>query len=149
MFDPTYLLLNLFCLLGVTFALWKGQTAERIAAGVVLANAVVGIITDLLIPHDAGLVLLINDGIAAAALLAVTVRFAAPWMGGVMLFYAAQFTLHAIYLVTERTPDYLHALVNNLNFAGIVWCLIIGAAMAWRQRVRTARREQMAQPAAS
>jgi hypothetical protein len=148
MFDSTYLLLNLFCLLGVTFALWKGSKAERIAAAVVFANLAIGVVTDVVIPQSAAVVLLVNDGIAAAALLAVTVRYAALWMGGVMLFYAAQFSLHAIYMVTERPRDYLHALVNNVDFIGIVWCLIIGAAMAWRQRVRGARSEQLLQQAA-
>ena len=58
-------------------------------------------------------------------------------MGGAMLFYAAQFGLHSYYMVTERpTRDYFYVLVNNINWNGVVWCLIIGTAMAWRGRVR-------------
>src|SRR6185437_5261124 len=92
MFNSTYLLLNLFCLLGVVFAAWKGGAAERLAAAIVLANLVIGIATDLIVPGSEGVVVLVNDGVAAAALLAVTIRYAAPWMGGAMLFYAAQFS---------------------------------------------------------
>jgi len=48
--------------------------------------------------------------------------------------------LHAYYMVTDRSDaDYLHALINNVDFAGVIWCLIIGAAVAWRRRVREAR----------
>jgi hypothetical protein len=57
-----------------------------------------------------------------------------------MLFFAAQFAMHSYYMVTERpTGDYLNALINNIDFSGIIWCLIIGTAVAWRRRVRLAR----------
>jgi cbb3-type cytochrome oxidase subunit 3 len=145
MSDPTYLLLNLFSLLGVTFAAWKGNRAERIAAAVVVVNLLVGVAAELLIPGGSSVVRLANDGLAALALLAVTVRYGALWMGGVMLFYAAQFSLHSIYMVTDRSDrDYLHALVNNIDFSGVTWCLIIGTAMAWRQRERAARAQKAA-----
>jgi hypothetical protein len=61
-------------------------------------------------------------------------------MGGVMLFYAAQFSLTAYYVVTDKpAKDYLYALVNNIDWNGVIWCLIIGTAIAWRQRRRAAR----------
>lgn len=137
--SPIAQLLILFVLCGVIFAAWKGGRAERIAAGVVVANLVVGLVTAQLLPNLAGTIRFANDGLAAVALLAVTLRFGAPWMGGVMLFYAAQFSLHSYYLVTSRPDnDYLHALINNLNFSGIVWCLIIGTVVVWRARVKRA-----------
>ncbi|MBX3482068.1 hypothetical protein [Phenylobacterium sp.] len=133
-------LLILFVASGVLFATWKGGVAERLAAAVVVANMVVGILVAEFLPDLEGTIRFANDGLAAVALLAVTLRYGAPWMGGVMLFYAAQFSLHSYYLVTSRPDnDRLHAIVNNVNFSGIVWCLIIGTAVAWARRARRAK----------
>jgi len=130
------LLINVFSVLGALFALWKGGVAERTAAVIVIANALVGEGGYWFAPDQEAIIRLVNDGVTALALLGVTVRYVAPWMGGVMLFYAAQFSLHSFYLVMGRaSTDYLHALINNLDFMGIVWCLIIGTAVAWRRRV--------------
>ena len=133
------LLINVFSVLGALFALWKGGVAERAAAMVVLANVIIGQSSEWFAPGSEAVVRLINDGLTALVLLGITVRYAALWTGGVMLFFAAQFSLHSFYLVTERPSDYLHALINNIDFSGIIWCLIIGTAVAWRRRVRLAR----------
>ena len=133
------LLINIFSVLGALFALWKGSVAERAAAVVVLANVIIGQSSEWFAPGSEAVVRLINDGLTALVLLGITVRYAALWTGGVMLFFAAQFSLHSFYLVTERPTDYLHALINNIDFSGIIWCLIIGTAVAWRRRVRLAR----------
>jgi hypothetical protein len=133
-------LINLFSVLGAVFALWKGGAAERWSAGVVILNVAIGQTGQVLAPESDDLIRLINDGLTAMVLLGITVRYGALWMGGVMLFYAAQFAMHSYYMVTERpTGDYLNALVNNVNFVGIIWCLIIGSAVAWRRRVLAAR----------
>ena len=133
------LLINVFSILGALFALWKGGVAERAAAVVVLANVIIGQSSEWFAPNSEAVIRLINDGLTALVLLGITVRYAALWTGGVMLFFAAQFSLHSFYLVTERPSDYLHALINNIDFSGIIWCLIIGTAVAWRRRVRLAR----------
>jgi hypothetical protein len=142
------LLINAFLVLGGLFALWKGGPAERLAALIVVANVALGSLGHMLAPViDDGVIRLFNDGLAAIALLAVTIRYATPWTGGVMLFFAAQFSLHSYYLVTGRPDsDYLHAVVNNVDWSGVSWCLIIGTAMAWRQRARAASRA-MPEPA--
>ena len=134
------LLINTFSVLGALFAFWKGGAAERIAAAVVIVNALVGEGSHWLAPSHDDIIRLVNDGLTALGLLVVTVRYVAPWMGGVMLFYAAQFAMHSYYMVTERkTGDYLNALINNINFTGVVWCLVIGTAVAWRRRIKAAR----------
>jgi hypothetical protein len=46
--------------------------------------------------------------------------------------------MHAFYFVTERAPDRLHGIVNNADTVGIIWCLVIGTALAWRKRTRLA-----------
>jgi hypothetical protein len=130
------LLINVFSVLGAPFALWKGGRAERAAAAIVIANALLGEAFHWLLPSSEDVVRPLNDGLTALALLAVTLRYGALWMGGVMLFFAAQFSLHSFYLVTERPNDYWHALINNIDFSGIIWCLIIGTIVAWRARVR-------------
>jgi hypothetical protein len=134
------LLINVLAILGALFALWKGGKAERVAAVIVLVNALIGEGSHWLAPKSDDIIRLVNDGLTAVGLLVVTVRYVAPWMGGVMLFFAAQFAMHSYYLVTERqTGDYLNALINNINFSGIIWCLVIGTGVAWRRRVVTAR----------
>jgi len=134
------LLINIFSALGALFALWKGGAAERAAAIIVVVNVLVGESSHWLAPNSDDVIRMANDGLSALALLMVTVRYGAPWMGGVMLFYAAQFAMHSYYMVTERkTGDYLNALINNINFTGIIWCLIIGTVVAWRRRFVAAR----------
>jgi hypothetical protein len=137
---PTGLLIDAFALLGALFAWWKGGRAERWAALVIIVNVAINEASKYLMPSGDNVVRLVNDGVTAVVLLGVTLRFGAPWMGAVMLFYAAQFAMHSYYLVTERKiGDYTYALVNNINFSGTIWCLIIGTLVAWRRRTTTAR----------
>ncbi len=132
-----------FSLLSVLFSFWKGAAAERIAAIVVVSNLALSIAIGRVSPDLAATLPFVSDGLSAIILLIVTVRYGAPWMGGVMLFYAAQFSLHSFYLVTARpNNDYLHALINNINFAGISWCLIIGTAVTARRRWHRAQASQ-------
>lgn len=134
------LLINVFSVLGAAFALWKGGPAERMSASVVILNVAIGQSGQYLAPQSDEVIRLVNDGLTALILLGITVRYGAPWMGGVMLFFAAQFAMHSFYLVTDRPGgDYFNALVNNVNFSGIIWCLIIGTAVAWRRRLRVQR----------
>ena len=135
---PVGTLIDIFSVLGALFAVWKGGVAERSAAIVVIANVLIGQ-TEWFAPGSGGLIRIINDGITALVLLVITVRYAALWMGGVMLFFAAQFSMHSYYLVTERPNDYWHALINNIDYSGIIWCLIIGTLVAWRARSRRRR----------
>jgi hypothetical protein len=132
------ILIDLFMLAAALFALWKGGAAERTAAAVVIANVVIGQTGARLAPDTDGLIRLSNDGLAALAMLFITIRYAAPWLGGVMLFFAAQFSLHSFYLVTDRPHDNLHSLINNVDWSGIAWCLIIATAVAWRRREKLA-----------
>jgi hypothetical protein len=122
------------------FAFWKGGQAERLGAAVILTNLALSWAANG-IHYRAfyevfGLVL---DGLTAVVLLVIVLRYASGWLGAVMLLYGLQFTLHAYYFVTQRPFDHLHAVVNNSDFMGVVWCVVIGTALAWRKRVRLAR----------
>ena len=130
------LVLNTFAILCCLFAFWKGGRAERAAAIAVAANMLIGQTGHLIAPGLNDQIRLINDGLTALILLGITVRYGAMWMGGVMLFYAAQFAMHSFYIVMQKDPDYLRALINNIDYLGIVSCLIIGTIVAWRRRVR-------------
>ena len=122
------------------FAFWKGGMAERAAAAAVTLNLLIGQLGHGLAPELNDHIRLVNDGLTAVILLGVTVRYATLWMGAVMLFYAAQFSMHAFYLVMDRKGgDYLHALINNLDFIGINLCLVAGTITAWRGRRLRAR----------
>lgn len=132
--------LTLLCLGGCGLAFAKGGPAERMAAGVIVANIAAGYLVKSLFPGAVESFRLVNDGIAAVALLVLAVRFAAPWLGGAMFFYAAQFALHSYLLVIGETGvSTLKAQLNNLNFIGVVFCLIAGTVVTWRRRVRKAR----------
>jgi hypothetical protein len=138
---PTGLIIDSIAILCAIFAIWRGGRGERAAAFVVIANIAIGDIGRLVAPDANAVIRLVNDGLTALILLACTLRYGALWMGGVMLFFAAQFAMHSYYLVTGRTTrDYLYVLINNLNFSGVILCLFAGTIAAWRQRARTAAR---------
>jgi hypothetical protein len=148
--SPIIQALFAFSACAILFALWKGGPAERTAAIVVAANLAGGVlVTEFLNPYRS-MLQFANDGATAFALLAITLRWAAPWMGAVMLLYGGQFALHAYYMASGRDPrDYLHALMNNLNFSAVLWCLVIGAALAWRRRVMERRTSSAAAASSS
>jgi hypothetical protein len=118
----------------VLFSIWKGDTAVRLA-GCMVAAGVLYNFGIKLFPHDfRPLVQLTGDFLLAMGFLALAVRYASLWLGGAMLFQAVQFTLHAWYMVSEKKPDILHAVVNNLDTVGILVCLLIGTITAWQRR---------------
>jgi len=128
--------------LAMAFALWKGDRAVRIAAVVIL---LLDVATFLIRPKFGDIsgetVLLVVDFACAVVLLFLAVRFANLWIGAAMLFQAAQFSLHAYYLVLERPHDRLHAWVNNLDLLGIVISIVWGTGLAIRRRVILARED--------
>jgi len=135
-------LLIAFGLLACLFSFWQGGTAERIGAALVLASIAFSFFGGKLLPKDVFLIAqMIGDATVALGLLALTLRYASPWLGGAMLLYAAQFALHSFYFVTQRPNDLFHAMANNINFALVIWSVIIGTVVAWskrRQRTRDA-----------
>ncbi|MBS0361064.1 MAG: hypothetical protein JSR98_06765 [Proteobacteria bacterium] len=124
--------------LACLFALWKGGRSERIGAAIIWANIIAYVVNETLLwghLQAQQVTSLVIDGVTAAALLAVALIFASFWLGAVMLFYALQFSLHAFYFVTERPRDTLHAILNNIIFFAVIFCLLAGALLAWRRRV--------------
>jgi hypothetical protein len=133
--SPIVQLLIAFAAASIAFAFWKGGRAERLAAGVVAANLATGLLMDAAAAAHRDELGFVSDGATAVALLLITLRYASPWMGGVMLLYAAQFSLHAWYLATGRPQtEYLHAVINNVIFTAVIASLVVGTAFAWRRR---------------
>ncbi|UTP40042.1 hypothetical protein M9M90_02390 [Phenylobacterium sp. LH3H17] len=123
------------------FALWKGGPAERLGAALILGFALLWEFGRLLPPSFSSfmpIAQLIGDGLTAVGLLAIAVRYASLWLGGALMFQAAQFSLHSFYLVTDREVDSLHRLINNINLYAILICLTAGAIVSWRARVKAA-----------
>ena len=141
---PVGLIIDVFAAFGALFAFWKGGPAERATALVVVVNIAIGQSAMWLAPQLDSVIRLVNDGVTALVLLAITLRYGTPWMGGVMLFFAAQFSMHSYYLVMNRPNDYLHALINNIDFSGIIGCMIIGTFVSWRKREARKRAVQAA-----
>lgn len=134
--SPLVLGLTLFALAVWVFAFWRGGRAERWGAMVILSNQLLTLLLAYVVARNgqAPLGLLVQlslDGATAVALLLVLLRFGRPWLGVAMLLYAGQFALQSVYLVAELKKDYLHVLLNNLNFLAIHWSLAIGTALHW------------------
>ena len=141
--SPIILALTLFTLAVCALGLWQGGRSERLGAVIILANQALTFVMTYAFSERASvgaLVQLALDGLTAAALLLVVLRYGKPWLGVAMLLYAAQFALHSFYLVTERPNDTLHAVANNAIFVGVNLSLAAGTAMAMLNRRKVAKR---------
>jgi hypothetical protein len=140
--SPLYLLSQAAAVSTVGFALWKGDLAAR---GAALAFAILDIATFIVNPSVGNVasetILLVIDFFCAVAFLLLAVRYASLWLGAAMIFQAAQFSLHAYYLVMELPHDLLHAWINNLDDWGIWISMFIGTLLAIRRRQTLAREE--------
>ncbi|RYF93558.1 MAG: hypothetical protein EON95_08490 [Caulobacteraceae bacterium] len=130
-----FLIVWLAVLAMFVFAILKGGTAERYAATLVVLGALYGFgVGRLLGSEMRTLALLLGDFLLAMGFLTLAVRYASLWLGGAMLLQAVQFTLHAWYMLGERRPDMFHVIVNNADTVGILLCIVLGTATAWRRR---------------
>jgi hypothetical protein len=149
---PASPVVQFFYLLGLAiclFALWKGGSAERYGAGLILVVVVLArLAVSVFDPAVEPIIRLVGDATTALGLLVIVLIYGNLWLGGAMLLYAAQFTLHSYYFVTHRPNDLFHAMANNLDFLGIFACLSIGTVVSWRQRIRAGRAAGLAASAA-
>src|SRR5579864_4208335 len=114
------------------FALWKGDSAARIAGVVSALNSLTLPLALTFFQQRIGEVLeLTIDFVWAIGLLLLVVRYAYRWLGVTMLLQAVQFSLHAYYLVMGLPPDRLHAWINNLDTTGISLSIFVGTVLAW------------------
>lgn len=121
-------------------AVFKGGPAEKSGAALVLVASIATMSVHLIaakITHS--YLLLAIDGLTAVAFLLIALRFTSAWIGVAVLLLAAQFSLHAYYLVAERPHDRLYSIVNNLNTLGVLGSILVGTLIAWRKRARLAK----------
>jgi hypothetical protein len=118
----------------------RGSSAERWGCVIVLVGSAVSLLIQLLLPPGLrSVVALLCEGVYGLSFLLLALRYTSPWLGGAMLLQAIQFSLHAYYIIGERPHDNTYSLVNNLNSAGVLICILLGIAASWRRRVRAAR----------
>ena len=118
----------------------KGSAAERWGSLIVLAGSVVALIIQMILPpRPEAIALLLSEGLYSLAFLMLALRYTSPWLGGAMLLQATQFGLHAYYIVAERKHDLTYGIVNNLNSAGVLVCILFGIFASGRRRARAAK----------
>jgi hypothetical protein len=140
--SPLYILAQAATVATVGFALWKGDRATRAAA---VAFGLLDVATFIVNPTFRNIasetILLVIDFICAVTFLLLAVRYASLWLGAAMIFQAAQFSLHAYYLVMELPHDLLHAWINNADDWGIMVSIVVGVVLAIRRRQALAQEE--------
>ena len=52
---------------------------------------------------------------------------------------AIQFSLHAYYIVGDLPHDDTYRIVNNLNSAGVLVCILFGVVASWRKQLHAAK----------
>jgi len=119
------------------FAWWKGDRPEHFGGSLnVLAAVFAYAVNFLLRPQDRPVALLAVDAALAIGFLALAILYTSLWLGAAMLLQAAQFSLHAYYIVTAKPHDNFYAIVNNVNTTGVQVAILVGTLSSWRRRVR-------------
>ena len=109
------------------FGIFKGGSAERLGAGLTVSIALAFQVLNVALPEETRPVPhLVLDGVLALGFLALSVRYASLWLGGVMLLQGVQFSLHAYFFVTKLAPNLTYAVVNNLVTCGTLIGILIG-----------------------
>lgn len=113
----------------------RGGPAEKWGAAIVLGGSIASLLIQILLPARVEAVaLLLLEGLYGLSFLMLALRYASPWLGGAMLLQAIQFSLHAYYIVGERPHDLTYGVVNNLNSAGVLICILFGIFVSGRRR---------------
>ena len=116
-------------------AFFKGGTAERWGASLTLGLTVTFLVVNMIVPVQSRPVPhLVLDGVLALGFMALTLRYTSAWLGLVMVLQGVQFSLHAFYFVTHKTPGLAYAMVNNLVTWGTLLGLLWGVLAYWRLR---------------
>ncbi|HYD46339.1 MAG TPA: hypothetical protein VEA79_13820 [Phenylobacterium sp.] len=125
------------------FAWWKGDWPERGGGMLNLAAGAAAFLVRLLVDEGSAqdVPLLLVDGVLAFGFLVLAMIFASLWLGGAMLLQAAQFSLHAFYIVTSREHDWTYYLVNNVVTVGVLLAIVIGTIASWWRRSREQKLE--------
>lgn len=154
MFQSLYSQVALAALLMICgFAIWKGSEALRAGAVLIVATWFVTLaasaITRSYVP---AISFLASDGILAAGLLFLAVRYSNWWMGAAMLLQSLSLALHAGYFAAEQADLSAHVLrqyILGKNLASLAMLLVLLAATVvtiLRRRSRDAAAPTPAMP---
>lgn len=117
----------------------RGGATERIGAGLTLVLALAFQAVNAWVPESQRAIPhLVLDGVLALGFMIMTLRYASAWLGLVMVLQGVQFSLHAFYFVTQKTPGLTYAVVNNLVTWGTLLGILWGVLAYWRQQRRSA-----------
>lgn len=123
------------------FAYKQGDRAERLGAVWFALNLAVNIATSIFgLGGDGAVIHLIEDGIFAIGLLPMAMIFVSYWIGLVTLIAAALFSLEAIYLLNDWSPDLTYAWVNNCLWLSVPLVFLSAGGAKYVKHRREARR---------
>ena len=117
----------------------RGGTAERLGAGLILVLALAFQAVNAWAPESQRAIPhLVLDGVLALGFMILALRYASAWLGLIMVLQGVQFSLHAFYFVTQKTPGLTYAVVNNLVTWGALMGILWGIFAYWRLQRRSA-----------
>jgi hypothetical protein len=121
--------------LAVTFAFWKGDEPERMAAGAYALVFIGALMTpdsgDLSVPQRS---LMAMDSVLLAAFVGLALHSRRTWLVWASAFQALIVTGHVLVAAHLRPPsDAFAAVINMSNYALLV-ALAVGTFWAWQER---------------
>jgi hypothetical protein len=144
-------------LLTVVLALWKGGPAERLG---VLSYLCISGAHYLFKPADPFSLaysygFLAADLLIAAAFLVLALRYSSLWLAGAMIAQGLATAAHGFHLEDEQINQHLTwfrvsvwDIANNTFTSMVVWMLLGGTIVSWRNRIRKSRAARTAALAA-
>jgi hypothetical protein len=125
-------------------ALAKGGIGDKLALGLFLGTNLLSLIPTLLLPRSEQITgVFVPDGILAAGLLLLALRYSSLWIGAAMLAQSASFALQAAFM-NEKGDLMLFYIADNSISWFMLACALTGVLTSWRRRVL----EREAAPAA-
>jgi hypothetical protein len=118
-------------------AYFRGGSAERWGGVLTLSLALAFQAVNVWVPEaQRSVPHLVLDGMLAVGFMVLALRYASAWLGLVMVLQGVQFSLHAFYFVTQKTPRLAYAIINNLVTWGTLLGILWGVLAYWRQQRR-------------
>lgn len=128
-------------------SLWKGGVAERLGAGLMIAEWLVELGVDTVVRDELRAVAptVVCDFVLACGLLVVALRFGKLWLGVAMILQGVVLAVHALALGYDAPGYNLYVTVLNVTTCLLLISLLTGALTSWRRRALR-RRTPVVQP---
>ena len=126
------------------FAFWKGGTAERIGATLILAA---NLMADLIwLPSYPVYPTLPEFGVdfsLAMALLLVAFRYSSLWLGGAMLLQSIALFSHAFTLGGDGPSAISQVWINDIVSNAMLLCIVVATVVTWRRKMQKPNRSSV------